>query len=255
VRRLFVSGPKGELTDFSELPVFALIAAIWGVLNRDRRFAMLGLWLVTQMLLFNFGSSSLTSYRPLPLEFFERYLYPLLLPSVLLCSGFVVLLCQQCEVPMLASERRFWATIVAIGIFAAVALSLKDLRSHPLQMIQHVAERLRPSDTVYTDFYTAQFLAFFAQNKILNVEELTRAQPITPYEKLSADEMRPGAYVLISDRNLDFTVSRQGTTKYKAPEFYAHHPSSWKLISEERGVTLFRIEQVGGGNAGKGDGM
>jgi 4-amino-4-deoxy-L-arabinose transferase-like glycosyltransferase len=242
LRRLFVSGPTGELTAFSKLTIFSLIAAAWGILVRDRRFFILGLWLVSQMLFFNFGSSSLTSFRPLPLEFFERYLYPLLLPSVLLCAGFVTLLYQQSDIPKLTSERRFWATIFAVGMVATVALSAKELRPHPLQMIRHIAERLGPSDIVYTDFYTAEFLTFFAQNKILNSEELTQAYPIIPYEKLSADEMRRGAYVVINDRNIDFIVSRQGTTKYEAPQFYTQHPSSWKLISEEQGVALFKIE-------------
>jgi hypothetical protein len=214
---------------------------------------MLGIWLVTQMLLFNFGSSSLTSYRPLPLEFYERYLYPLLLPSVLLCSGWLTLLSRQSDVPRLASERRFWATIVAAGIVITVAVSLKDLRSHPLQMIQHVADRLKPTDTVYADFYTAQFLAFFAHNQILNADELAQAKPITPYETLKAYEMQSGAYVVINARNLDFSVSRQGTSKYKAPTFYVQHPSSWKLVSEERGVTLFKIEETSGDSAAKGD--
>jgi len=243
LRRLLVSGPKSELTAFSMLPVFALIAAVWGALGRDRRFAMLGVWLITQLLLFNFASSSLTSYRPLPLEF-ERYLYPLLLPSVLLCSGFLAQLCQQTEVMKLARERRFWATVVITGLLANVALSLKDLRPHPLQMIRHVAERLKPSDIVYTDFYTAESLAFFAQKRILNSEELARAKPIIPYEKLSAVDMRPGTYIVINDRSIDFTVSRKGTTKYEAPEFYTRHPSAWKLISKEGGVALFKIEKA-----------
>jgi 4-amino-4-deoxy-L-arabinose transferase-like glycosyltransferase len=254
VRRLFITGPKAELTAFSKLSIFALIAAAWGMLNRDRRFAMLGLWLVTQMLFFNFGSSSLTSYRPLPLEFFERYLYPLLLPSVLLCSGFLTLLYRQSETPKLVTQRRIWATVVAAGILVTVGLSLERLRSHPLQMIRHVAERLKASDVVYTDFYTAEFLAFFAQNKILNSQELESAKPIIPYEKLSADDMRPGAYVLINDHNVDFAVSRQGTTKYQAPEFYSRHPPSWKLISREQGVALFKIEEASGGGATKSDG-
>jgi hypothetical protein len=54
--------------------------------------------------------------------------------------------------------------------------------------------------------------------------------------------MQPGSYVIINDRNIDFVVSRRGTTKYQPPEFYTRHPSSWKLISKERGVALFRIE-------------
>jgi 4-amino-4-deoxy-L-arabinose transferase-like glycosyltransferase len=254
LRRLFVSGPRAELTAFSKLPVFALIAVAWGLFVRDRRFAMLGLWLVTQMLFFNFGSSSLTSYRPLPLEFFERYLYPLLLPSVVLCSGFLTLLYQQSELPGLASRRWLWAPVVACGMLVSIAFSLKDLRPHPLEMIRHVAERLKPSDVVYTDFYTAEFLAFFAQNKILNAEELANAKPIIPYEKLKTEDMQPGAYVLISDRNVDFAVSRQGTTKYEAPEFYAQHPSSWRLISRERGVSLFRIEETRDGSDAKNKG-
>jgi 4-amino-4-deoxy-L-arabinose transferase-like glycosyltransferase len=242
LRRLLVSGPKAELTAFCMLPAFALVAACWGALGRDRRFIMLGLWLILQLLAFDLASSSLTSYRPLPLVF-ERYLYPLLLPSVLLCSGFISVLFLRTRGSKLASHRRFWAAVVTTGILASVALPLKDLRPHPLKMIRHIAERLGPSDTVYTDFYTAEFLTFFAQDRILNTDELAYAKPIMPYEKLSIEEMQPGSFVVINDRPLDFVVSRGGTTKYEAPDFYKRHPSSWRLISKEGGVALFSIER------------
>jgi 4-amino-4-deoxy-L-arabinose transferase-like glycosyltransferase len=240
LHRLMLSGPKEEFAAFSMLPAFALIAAIWGIWRRDHRFALLGIWLLTQLLAFDLASSSLTSYLPLPLVF-ERYLYPLLLPSILLCSGFLAILCQKTAGQARRSQGRFCAGVVTMGLLASVTLSLKDIRPHPLQMIRHVAERLKPSDTIYTDFDTAESLAFFRKGQILNVNELAAAEPIIPYETLSIDEMRPGAYVLINDRSIDFTVSRRGTTPYEAPDFYSRHPSSWRLISKERGVTLFKI--------------
>ncbi|HTI02338.1 MAG TPA: hypothetical protein VL752_15415, partial [Acidisoma sp.] len=85
---------------------------------------------------------------------------------------------------------------------------------------------------------------FFAQDRILNTDELAEAKPIIPYEKLRVSEMRPDSYVVINDRPLDFIVSRSGTTKYEPPNFYARHPSSWTLISKEGGAELFSIERA-----------
>ncbi len=178
----------------------------------------------------------------MPLQF-ERYLYPVLLPSVLLCSGLLAFLYQRRTIAAPAGGRRFWAAVVTIGILANVALSLRHVRPHPLEMIRHVAERLKPSDIVYTDFYTAVSLAFFSQNRILNLDEAAHATPITPYETLSPEAMKPGAYVVINDRALDFVVSRKGTTTYEAPVFYRRHPASWTLISKEGGVALFKIAE------------
>ncbi|HTI01806.1 MAG TPA: glycosyltransferase family 39 protein, partial [Acidisoma sp.] len=203
LRRILVSGPKEELMAFCMLPTFALIAAFWGSLGRDRRFVMLGVWLLLQLLAFDLASSSLTAYKPLPLVF-ERYLYPLLLPSVLLCSGFISMLFLRTGGAQFVTHRRLWATAVTTVILASVALPLTELRPQPLKMIRHIAERVGPSATVYTDFYTAEFLTFFAQDRILNTDELAEAKPIIPYEKLRVSEMRPDSYVVINDRPLDF---------------------------------------------------
>ena len=92
-KRLFVTGPRGLLGSFGNLPMFAIISLAWATVMRDRRFLAAGVWFLVLMVMFDFGSSSVISYRPLPL--FERYVYPILLPAVVLVSGTLAALLES----------------------------------------------------------------------------------------------------------------------------------------------------------------
>ncbi len=66
LRRVLSRGPRDLLTAFCGLPILGLIAFAYGIAVKDRRLLHLGFWLVLLLAAFNFGSSSLSSYRPCP---------------------------------------------------------------------------------------------------------------------------------------------------------------------------------------------
>src|SRR5262249_49263703 len=90
LNRLFVSGPKTLLTNVAlgRLPGVALVALLWSWGTRRTRGVIVpGLWLASLLFMFDFMTISFKAYRPLPL--LARYMYPLLLPSVVCISGWL----------------------------------------------------------------------------------------------------------------------------------------------------------------------
>jgi hypothetical protein len=91
-------------------------------------FLMPSPWLVTLLLMFNFSSSSLSSYMPVAL--FERYFLLIIFPSTILASGLVAKLIfggvdrLEGEVQR---ERRFWGLLLAIALFMVVGILPKPL--------------------------------------------------------------------------------------------------------------------------------
>jgi hypothetical protein len=64
------------------------------------------------MLMFNFMSSSFAAYKPLPL--FGRFMYPLLLPSLILVGGFLAgLITSATDKAKFHRERLLAALIMA----------------------------------------------------------------------------------------------------------------------------------------------
>ena len=57
---------------------------------------MAGVWLISLLLMYNFMTTSFRSYRPL--RFDDRYLYPILMPSLILMGLFLSkLLVGECS--------------------------------------------------------------------------------------------------------------------------------------------------------------
>ena len=100
VKRLFFHGPKDMVLNrpMSFVPASAILGVAWALLFRRRSFVMPSIWLISLLLMFNFMSSSFTSYKPLPL--FDRYLYPILLPSLVIMGGFLA--------------RSWWETAICV---------------------------------------------------------------------------------------------------------------------------------------------
>ena len=117
--------------------MFAIISLAWATVMRDRRFLAAGVWFLVLMIMFNFGSSSVISYRPLPL--FERYVYPILLPAVVLVSGTLAALLESRAEWGLMKERRFWAVTFGVAYFLICAQGVSHLRARPEQDVRDVA--------------------------------------------------------------------------------------------------------------------
>jgi dolichyl-phosphate-mannose-protein mannosyltransferase len=230
--RLLFDGPRSLLTAFSNLPSLAFVALAWGILIKDRRFRTIGVWFVVLVLMFNFASSSLTSYQPLPT--FERYLYPLVLPATVLVSGALATLIESDVARELAMERRFWAITAGAIYFLFCAPGVLSLRSRPEQGIRDVLAVLKPSDIVYTDSRTAASMVFFRNGKLLPSTDKT-----IPYETTTADTIKTGSYILLNKSMVNFLEISYG---YNPPAFVHAPPKTWTQVWSDKQMTLFRVD-------------
>jgi hypothetical protein len=119
VRRLIVDGPRTILfnENFGFVTTAAILAVPYMLIHRVRTHMFLSLWFLSLVFMFNFGSSSLRAYQPIVL--FDRYLYPLLLPAILLTAWFITFLFTRNPLAQLQRERIFWGSILSVMMLAA----------------------------------------------------------------------------------------------------------------------------------------
>jgi 4-amino-4-deoxy-L-arabinose transferase-like glycosyltransferase len=248
--RLFYSGPRALIlnTEMLLLPAAALLSAAWALRTRQHKLFLPILWLVSLMLTFNFMSTSFAAYKPLPLDL-PRYMYPLLLPSLILVGGFLAgLLTSATDKAKSHRERLFAALIMAIcflGLSGVVA-GRRRLMSRPEQIERRVAARLAKDDIVYTDYRSAASLVYFRTGALLpanfffrtestvfhlgqgNDKALLPANSKTiPWESIRQEQIPSGAYVLVDKTKVNFMAKNY---KYEPPSFVSHPPPSWKIV-------------------------
>ncbi len=199
LKRLFLAGPKEMFLSsvLGRIPAFGLLAATWAILRRRRQLLFPAIWLLSLLLLFNFGSASLTSYQPLPL--FKRYLYPLLLPSCLLIGGLISFPFVSAIKSELGRKRRFWALVLLAGVSLSCLQRIpSQIRKTPEYPERITASLLQKDDLIFSDYRSTSSLAFFRAG-LLGTHPFTK-----PYEGLSARQIPPGSYVLIDLRMTRF---------------------------------------------------
>lgn len=161
--RLLVAGPMAILLCRPSMCIClcALLAAAcahW----RGRQQAEVPLyWLAALALAFNFGSTSLTAYRPLPP--FSNYLYPLVLPGTLVIAG-VLAAEVQAAAATADVRRRTWllAAVASMGLaYAAAAVAVNRRNSQASNDILQAARTLPASACVATDFSSRLTLSLF----------------------------------------------------------------------------------------------
>ena len=246
LRRLFLDGPETILlhTQLMYLPLFAAIVCLHAWYSRRKSYLIPGLWFVTLGLMFNFASSSFTSYVPLVL--FERYLFPILVPAVILVSGFLATLffdeqSQNDRLPR--REGRFWgALLVGCLVLVAAAKNHANRNFAPgwASEVRTLSRSLRPSDRVYTDILSIHGLEFFWS--------YPRTMRTVRFEDTAgASSLVAGDYVLLNTAYLNWLVSKAGwwptrTEPYEPPAFYGRIPSSWETTWTSGNATLYRIK-------------
>lgn len=229
-KRLLFSGPRDLLFNRSMLrmPALALVSGAWALIFRQRSLAMPLVWLVSLILMFNFMSSSFDSYKPL--VFFDRYMYALLMPSLILVSGLLATLLTTGSGDALRKERWFWAFAIMVGLSG---LSIADGRkifddernifmSRPEQVERKVSARLDKTDIVYTDYRTAANLVFF-RNGVLSPSTTTTIS----WEHVKREQIPNGAYVLF---NRDKTDLLAKAYKYETPISLLQGSRSWTKV-------------------------
>ena len=214
--------------------------------GKTSAFLAPSLWLLSLFLMFNFASSSFLSYTPLAL--FERYLYPVLFPSVILTSGLIGKLFSRDEAEgvNIYREKIFWGLILTV--FLLVAGGYQTFRSvRGVQSINDwtsevraVSAILKPADKVYTDSISIKGLEFSWRYPIkygaINFEGL---------EQTSKPEA--GSFVFINQRYINWLVNNAGMwlnngPKYSSPFFLESISPSWKIIWQNSNATLYKVE-------------
>jgi hypothetical protein len=245
VRRLLLGGPMTIFRNaqFLYLPLLAGIVSLHAAYRRDRRFLLPALWFVSLVLMFNFFSSSFSSYVPLVL--FDRYLYPILLPGIVLVAGFLTDLFRERRTADQtgAHDGRFWGTLVLAGLLlAALDKNYANRKYAPgwASASRHVAVLLKPSDRIYTDVLSIHGLEFFwSYPPQLNTVDVAQANP--------ASAIRTGDYVLVNSAYLDWLVRMAGwwpstSPVYRPPESFRTVPSSWNKVWNNETAVLYRVE-------------
>jgi hypothetical protein len=231
--------------DFLFLPLIGLVAAFHGWYSKDKLFLVPSLWLVTLLLMFNFSSTSLSSYMPLPL--FNRYFCLIIFPSIVLASGLIgKLVFDRVETSQdeVQRERRFWGILVAIALILMagyhIQSSLRFSRGAWASEVRSLGSIIKPSSPLYTDTLSIRGLEF--------VWGYPSGTEWTDFANImSPDEIRSGSFVLVNKDYIDWLNKNAGMwlsprTGYRKHEFYESPPPSWKKIWQNGNAQLYKVE-------------
>jgi hypothetical protein len=234
LKRILYTGPQAIFLNksFLYLPLFVFLGVAWGAFVGVRRHVhvMVLIWFAILVFMFNFMSSSFDSYKPLILH--QRYLYPILLPSVLLFGGFLGYLLKGGDVLRLDTERLFWGLVIGTGILLLCAKMFIHL-DRPLLMERHFSRVLNITDVIYSDVRTANSLLFFRENRLSGVSDLNRS-----WGKMNVSDFPVGAYVLINVPQL----KRSEFYKEEVPSFAWRPPDNWRKVDSVKRATLYKVE-------------
>lgn len=211
------------------VPVALFSAAYVGV--RQKKLLFPAAWLISLLLVFEFGSTSLADYRPLAL--IPRYWYPLLLPSALLAGALVAALRRDGGDRIWRLERPLVLAVLAVFALRLAGGTVAELRAPVRSSVEaRVSHVLGPSDCLYVDSRSAIVLDhFWRYPATANVVE---------FEGLRTREVEAGAFVLLNRERVDGLATYY---RYEAPEFYSAVPTSWSSVwrAPDGKAVLYRV--------------
>jgi hypothetical protein len=247
IKRIFVDGPKVIFlnSQFLFLPLTGLLASAYALYWRDRAFLFPSMWMLTLCFMFNFSTSSFSSYTPLAL--FERYLYPIYLPAIVTTSGLLVrLFCRDTTESGsdAGKERQFWGITLALMLFTIGGLhAYQMIRDHGdvkawTSEVRQTSRLVSSGNVIYTDTIGKKGLEFFRK-----YEDTDR---IVDFEGMATSQVPRSSYVLENVRYaewLDVNAGMwlSGPSGYKKPEFFSHTPSSWNVVFRTANATLYSV--------------
>jgi hypothetical protein len=240
---------------FLYLPLMALLVSAHAWWRKRREYLVPSLWLWILVLMFNFGSSSSTGYVPLAL--FNRYLFPIFLPAIIVVAGFLA-------DSLLPAHGRPGRLTRAAGVLAAgVALWFggsdlaRNLRTPPtwLTEVRAVSDEIPAGTTLYSDAITLRALEFFrgypAVDRWIDLSAVA-----------SPDGMSAGSLVLVNPAGINWLDVNAGmwvawpepgpTDRggYLRGHFYRSPPDVWQPIWQEGDVRLYKVASTQGPGAG-----
>lgn len=160
LKRLLLSGPRALLLAPASFGLLLLgaICAAWTVwprkADRPSRPMQAACYLIFSLLLiYNFSTTSLTHYRPIPA--IHVYFYPLVLPSAAVVAATVVGLAARAARP-----RTIWMPVAAVLALCAVASIARSFRNDEgARYLDSLLARLEGGALVLTDPQTASELS------------------------------------------------------------------------------------------------
>jgi 4-amino-4-deoxy-L-arabinose transferase-like glycosyltransferase len=241
-RRLFLEGPQTILlkSQFLYLPLFASVVILHAIYWKDKLYVVPAVWFATLGLMFNFSSSSLTSYVPLVL--FDRYLYPILLPAIIVSAGFLSNLLQardKAKSIHTQREKAFWGTaIVLILLLIGAYQNYSNRKWYPgwASEVKVVSGLVQSSNRLYSDILSIHGLEFFwgYPKDMVSIN----------FEDMASPEIPPDSYVLVNRKYLDWLASHAGwwptkSERYLKPIYYDQVPSSWRRVWSDDDAALY----------------
>jgi 4-amino-4-deoxy-L-arabinose transferase-like glycosyltransferase len=239
----YVASRLAEVSDetflnpyFALIPLAALLACGYAALRKKRSFLFPALWFGWLLLLFSFGSASLKAYVPLNLHT-ARFQYPMLLPAVLLFSGFASLYLS----PQRSGEPGGWfrtrrsarvvlcAYLVFLFLFT-VALGIRTGMGRRCRVQREMARALKPTDPLYTDGLSAAALRFFWK--------YPAADSAHDFEGMLASQVPARVYVLLDQSEL---VLLSNVDNYEPPKFRDSVPDGWQVKRRKDHATLYWV--------------
>ena len=227
MRRWFRQGPCALLFkhNFAWVQLVALVAAAYAAKRRLGAFALPVVWFVWACVMFNFGSTSLRHYQPLP--WIDSYLMPTLFPAALIVGGWLDFMLARPEPGEgLGAERRFWAGAAIVTLLVGAAFgNLQHVRQGiGCPVARRAAEAVNCRELVYTDPVTLRALRFFWGYP----EKLSACD--FSYRKLS--DLPSGARVLVNPHQLE---RQKDIIGYEPPAWVTSPPKHWRKVREFRG--------------------
>jgi len=201
LKRIFIEGPRLIFIypNFWALNTISIFIIGYSFIKKLRIFLWPALWFLFLVLMFNFGSSSLQSYKPLVL--FSRYLYPLILPALIIVAGFLDLNFSYYfknlkKIKKINSEFFVCYIILVIIIFTCLISLSEIVKKTKISMGREIAQMALLKEKPYTDSTTAKALIFFgkcsSQNNIYDFVGLNGS--VSPNK----------VYTLINQKNINF---------------------------------------------------
>jgi len=233
--RLGWSGPRTLLFGRHSMALgfLACCAAVLLWRSRTRRLAVPLAWFILLLLAFNFGSTSVSHYRPLVPS--PHYFYPIVLPGALLLAAGAEVAIRKLRA--LAARWRWLqaggvcAVLVLFTLYASVSYRWNVQVGRTPLVFAALAAELPSEAVVATDFRTRFTLSYYRTG----VPEFSEQ---TVFLEDPADVKR-AEYLLVRPKWLTWLKNRYG---YEIPAGATPPQDAWTLVKTRADLQLFRRE-------------
>lgn len=249
-KRILLANPRLIFggNEFAYLTTIAMIVAIWSWWARRREFAFCAFWFVSLVVMFNFCSTTFSSYMPLVLAS-KRYVFSIMMPAIALTAGalgFAIhrALASTRNQPAETTDKSAPSNTIPKLFFARPVTAAKELalvlvvvvtwcylpgmisefkRRPSCEFIREAVKIVEPTDLVYTNHRAKKLLRFFwGYPEQMN----TKIWP------MNAKKIKNNAYVVVWRWRLKHEA-RKFRGRRNHPAYTSSPPRSWTLLGPD----------------------